>query len=280
VEVPTDVVPFYDASNVSDLVLADFTLTSSAGDAIVAQAAARQLYTVDLELEKTLQPNTTYTLVASLDAPSGYHLTDSVTFTTGAGPASAVPAPPQAFLQHYQFDQPRASSCSPMAEGTCVAVTGGLAIEETPLDEFGQEWRSVYLHRGPWFTNLSGINQGTGLRCVKLRTRGANAVYSSPVELCGAEAPLFTLRGSERIACTSQGMTQDGALVTASRGGPEGSAGSSGTEIDSPPGSAPGTAGCSMTPLSRASASSALSALFALALAARFRRARRARIGR
>src|SRR6478752_7879491 len=296
VEVPTDVVPFYDLSYpLSALTSADFTLSSSAGDAIGLQSATAQRNILDLTLGKTLEPNTTYTLSATLQhVEGGSDVVDTVTFTTGAGPVSGLPAPPQAFLQHYQFGQPLASSCSPWAEGTCVAVSDALPIEETSIDEFGQEDFTVYLHQKPWFTDLSGINQGTPFRCVKLRTRAANATYSAPLVLCGADAPLFTLRGSERIACTSQGLTQDDALVTASAGGPSGSSAGSGgaAQAGAPAGSAGAApagapelpsqkaSACSLGSPSKSSASPALGALFALALVARFRRTRRARIGR
>ncbi len=53
------------------------------------------------------------------------------------------------------------------------------------------------LRREPWFSDLTGLVSGTGAPCVKLRTRAANATYSSPVVLCGTGLPLFTIRGSE-----------------------------------------------------------------------------------
>jgi hypothetical protein len=148
VEVPTDVVPFYESPSVYlDLETAEFTLTSSTGELIAAQAAATQEYTVDLTPQKALQPHTTYTLVANLHAATGPERVESLTldFTTGAGPVSTLPAPPQLSLLHYQFDPPPLSSCSPAAQGTCVLLTAGLPVEETYLDEAGREGQFVYL---------------------------------------------------------------------------------------------------------------------------------------
>jgi len=303
VNVPTDVVPFYDASSApqSDLESAEFTLTSAPGDTLTAQPARAQLNTTELTIERALQPNTTYTLVAKLSKPSGpdYVESLSLTFTTGAGPVSAPPAPPQGFLRHYRFAEPPHSSCGPWEEGTCVALTAGLPVEEIEVDEFGQDDQWTYLRREPWFIDLTGINQGTNFRCVKLRTRAPNAVYSSPLVLCGADAPLFTLRGSTNIECTAQGLTQDGALVTnsagaanpsptASDGAAQGGAAGSPTKnteddlaaFGKPAGAAQeptssSSTSCALASASKHSPNAALGGLCVWALAACFRRLRR-----
>ena len=308
---PTDVVPFYEAwpDSLASLGSAEFTLSSAAGETIAAQPAGGLEYATQLKIEHALQPNTTYTLVAKLAQPSEPDFIDtlSLTFTTGGGPVSAPPAQPQAFLGHYRFAEQPSSSCSPLRYGTCVAVTAGLPVEETEIDEAGQEIGFAYLRREPWFTDLTSLSQGAGTRCVKLRSRGANAVYSSPLVLCGTDAPLFTLRGSEDIGCTAQGLTQDGAVVTSSAGGAgeyptaQGGAASGGVTrggaggapttpggdeaaFGKPGGAANGSSAsvgnptstsCALAPGRNHAPNAALGALFALALAARFRSTRR-----
>ncbi|HEY0463561.1 MAG TPA: hypothetical protein VGC79_05105 [Polyangiaceae bacterium] len=284
---PTDVVPFYDLSLLaaSNRTITEFSLTSSAGDTLAVQQAEAHSYTIDLTIEKALQPNTKYTLVANLDASLNPNAANtlSLTFTTGAGPVSAPPAPPQASLQHYQLGDGPKSSCSPWVEGTCVAVSAGFPIEETYIYESGQESLSSALHLAPWFNDLTEISPGTGASCVKLRTRAPNATYSSPVVLCGAGAPFATIRGSEAIGCTSQGLTQDGKVVTAFAAAPNGAPAESG---DPAPAAAPASSSetsssCSSTPRSTRAANTGFAALFAFALAARFRRStRRALVGR
>ncbi|HYQ02362.1 MAG TPA: Ig-like domain-containing protein [Polyangiaceae bacterium] len=254
-DVPTDVVPFYKSIYSTSLNDATFSLTSATGEAMVARATTAQLDTYELRFEQELQPNTTYTLVTDVPDPvaEAQVRSLSLTFTTGGGPVSTAPAKPEGSLQHYQFaSQPR-SSCSPSGQGTCVAVSG-LPVESSEIDEFGQD-NSVSLYTEPWFTNLSGINQGTNFRCVKLRTRAPNATYSEPLVLCGEGAPLITIRGSENIACTSQGITQDGLpIMNVGAGG-----------------------GCSLALHDKRSAHEAFGALLALAMLARFRKSRRER---
>ncbi len=158
VQVPTDVVPFYDTTPfiASDRSITQFSLTSSAGDTLAVQTTDTHLYTIDLTIEKALQPNTKYTLVASLSAAPNPDAakTLTLTFTTGAGPVSAPPDPPQAFLQHYQFGQQLRSSCSPWEEGTCVAVSTGFPLEQTDVYESGAESQWTYLRREPWFSPI------------------------------------------------------------------------------------------------------------------------------
>lgn len=244
VEVPTDVVPFYDSSPFYSwgVSITQLMLTSSAGDSTSVVASEGHLNTEELTLGKTLQPDTEYTLVVNLSQSSNANVPKSLTltFTTGAGPESAAPPAPEAFLQHYQLAQPPLSSCSPWAHGTCVALSPGFVVEQTYIDEFGQEPDPASLHGEPWFIDLAGIDQGTNYRCVKLRTRGRNAVYSSPRVLCGADAHLFSIRGSENIGCTAQGLTQDGALVSSAAGAANGAPTASPSAASESCASAPG----------------------------------------
>ena len=293
-EVPTDVVPFYDTASLSatNRRITEVKLTSSEGDVLVARTAAAQLRTIELTLGEALQPNTQYTLEATLNA---FEDTDPVetltlTFTTAAGPVSAPPAPPQGFLRQFQFAVRPKSSCDLGEYGTCVVLSSGFPVEATYIDASGQESPYVFLYREPWITDLTGISSHSA-SCVKLRARGANAIYSLPVVFCGADAPTFTIRGSEKIACTSQGLTQDGALVTSSAGGPSESpsggsdqggsdqggseqGGSDQVDARESPSETSTSCSCGLAPGGK-QANAALSALFALALAVRLRRTRR-----
>ena len=288
--VPTDVVPFFSTEGV-ELRGATFTLTSAAGDEIAARVASAQLAIVDVTFEDALQPDTTYTLVAKLSRPAGPYFVEtlSLSFTTGAGAVSDAPAPPQASLQSYRFGQRLASNCSPEAEGTCVALTSALPVEATETDAAGHGAGLVRLHGEPWFGYLTAGTSG----CLKLRTRAPNASYSSPVVLCADSAPPIIICGSERIACTSQGLTHDGALLAPSAGGsmgcpdeadeaittsaagqPDSSAGAAQAGAPSSPLAASG--GCHVASLGKRSTNSAPGALLALALLSVFWRTRRA----
>jgi hypothetical protein len=285
--VPTDVVPFF--SNEVDLRDATVILTSAAGDAIAARLASAQQAIIEVTFEKALQPNTTYTLVAKLGRPAGPESVESLSlsFTTGAGPVSAVPAPPEANFHSYRFGH-RVSNCSEM-EGTCVAVTSALPVEATVTDAAGNHSEYVHLRSEPWFSDLMGTSD-----CLKLRTRAPNATYSLPIVLCGEDVPPFTICGSERILCTSEGITHDGALLPAAAGGSNGfsagaacpkeaggmatsNAGQGGSSADAARAGAPGSplevsGGCNLAFHHERSTNSALAALLALAWFARFKR--------
>lgn len=207
-DVPTNVVPFYNVADarIGDVATAQFELTSAEGAVIEVQAARSHVWHADLVPSELLQPNTEYRIEVSL--PNGEMVT-GVSFTTGAGPSEGAPPPPSATLQHYQFapDVPL-SSCSPLQTGTCVALPGDLATEVTNLWNGNADPTYVYLYEGSFFTNLSGLDQGTPFDCVSLRSRGPNGVYSTPVELCRGDGPLLTLSGSDQITCTAKGLLQ------------------------------------------------------------------------
>lgn len=207
-DVPTDVVPFYSIfdAGISDVAMAQFELTSSEGAVIAVQA--KQLYAWHAELlpSEPLQPNTEYRVEVSL--PNGESVR-GVSFRTGAGPFEGKPPPPNASLQHYQFaPDVIQTSCSPSQTGTCVALAGAWPTEVTDLWN-GNANETVYLYEGSFFTNLSGLDQGTPFDCVRLRSRAPNGVYSTPVELCRGDGPLLILTGNDRITCTAEGLQQE-----------------------------------------------------------------------
>ena len=202
---PTDVVPFYQAptSDLAALTRAQFTLTSATAETIVARAVETQLFTADLTLEKELEPTTTYTLVAVIDAaasPTGATETLSLSFTTGAARSERAGGSP-VLLQHYQLAQPPRSLCGPAVAGTCVAVPPGVVVESRLVARGSDAGNGVIeLHRDSWFTSFSGIAPGTDFDCLKLRTRAANATYSLPYYVCRSDTGVVPISGSENIA--------------------------------------------------------------------------------
>lgn len=209
-DVPVDVVPVYDAvaAQILDATgtgSSSFTLRSSSGELVRVTPVRTFVWSIELIPERELEPNTAYTLEATLEPFQGPTTIVMVDFHTGAERAAAPSVPTDSFLQHYRLAGGDKTSCSPPAAGTCIAFTRG-TMTATFVDEFDQEHEPAYLYSHPTFTNLSGIDQGTNFKCVKLRERAKNGVVSEPLELCGAGAPVVELEG-DKVACTVQGVT-------------------------------------------------------------------------
>ena len=228
VDVPTDVVPVYDviAAQVSEssLPAATFVLTDDAGLNTAVTAKQSFVWSFELFPAAPLQPSTRYTLHGSWPAMTSIPGTTelSLSFTTGSGASTDVPLAPAASLQHYQLNSTMLNSCAPPHTGSCVAIPPDTLARVSYIDSFGQEiaWRAPdgtfqpYLMTGPFYTDLSGINQGTNFECVKLQTRAANGTFSNDATiLCGRDAPTFQLTGSDAIVCTPAGISQAGKLV-------------------------------------------------------------------
>jgi len=226
-DVPIDVVPFYDALRMgiglaiqsSEPPAAQFVLISPSGDEIRTSVARSHVWTLQFTPEKQLEPNTTYTLRGTWPAQT---FDASLVFTTGAGPLAALPPAPVARLQHYQFVDTPLSSCSPARTGSCISFAVGLPVEATPIESardagfgFGPQ---AYLFHDPFFFDLAGIMQGTPADCMRLRTRAPNGRMSDPTMLCRGDGSLLALIRSDKIACTPQGLTQDGELIDPSQG--------------------------------------------------------------
>jgi hypothetical protein len=222
--VPTDVVPVYDRkpAYITDPAAADavFDLTSESGKTIQLTPRRSQVWHFELVPATRLEPRTRYTLrsrLASFDPTSEM----SVSFTTGDGPLPQPPRPPLASLQHYTLDGGPLNYCDGLPYGTCVSAPQGVMVEYVDLDtihdpdaagrSYGPETASLF--DGPFFTNLTGVNQGTNYDCLRLRTRGPNGSYSDPLVLCGRDARRYQLVGSAPPECTSSGLTLDGKLV-------------------------------------------------------------------
>jgi hypothetical protein len=216
--VPVDVVPYYDPfrANVDGVTLANarFVLSSATG-ATVSLTAVSEHAQLILTPHSELEPDTAYTLEATLPARSGtMEIVDSIAFTTGSARAAAPSPPSGAFLQHYRLHQQSRDSCSQWAAGTCVAIPSGHVVVAKYIDEFGQEHPSQLWPQST-FINLSGIDQGTNYECIKLQTRAANGALSDAVTLCGRGAPRFEIV-AESVECTAEGLgAENGAAVLA-----------------------------------------------------------------
>lgn len=230
-DVPTDVRPVFDSfvAWLDDFnqQAPTFQLTSTGGQMVAVTARASFVGGFELIPEAELEPLTAYTLTGqwvSVFGSPAMAISVSVSFTTGAGPLADSPPPVLASMQHYVFDTAPASTCGPLRTGTCVSLPAGVLVKATYIDEFGQERGGYlpdgelvgYLRQGPFFTNLSRVEQGTNFECVKLSARAANGTFGAPLVLCGSDAPTYGLRGSTVIGCSPDGLTHDGRLVSQS----------------------------------------------------------------
>jgi hypothetical protein len=218
VGVPTDVIPLYETPSLGypDPEVAgpaEFHLRRVDGEEIPLVATAPYTWTIAFAPKTELAPNSEYVFEATIPTSDAEPTYLSAAFTTGDGRA-APPSPVRgAFMQHYavDLDGESHSTCGAELHGTCVVVPPGSFVATSFVDSFDQESSYRYLHREPFFTNLSGIEQGTNFECVRLRTRAPNGAESDPVELCGANAPLRKFSGSnEDVKCGESGVTFEG----------------------------------------------------------------------
>ena len=210
--VPTDVVPVYATFRLGYPELGGpnpFRLRDADGVEVPLVMSAPYTWYVALTPRTALEPNTTYTIEASVPVPSGTPELVTASFTTGEGPAASPDPVDGAFLEHFTSDRP-VTSCDAYSQGTCVALPSQSFVTARFVDEFGQV-HPPELYRGPTFTNLSGVDQGTNFRCVRLSNRAPNGVESAPVELCGEGAAFYEYDGSSNaVACTDAGLTFKG----------------------------------------------------------------------
>lgn len=223
-EVPTDVVPIFDTirANITQaggVANSTFELRS-AGGALVPVDAALAPYTWQFELtpQQSLEPNTTYTLVATLYTYPNRPVTASVGFTTGAGPAAPAARPSDVFIQNYRYQGP-INTCGPSQTGTCVAIPSDRFVVIRPTSPFFPQ--SSYLLRSSEITTALKAGMPPELPpagCLEIRTRSPNGSLSEAVLRCAEWAPLLELPDSNAIGCTSQGLTKNGEVVSPNRG--------------------------------------------------------------
>ena len=226
VGVPTDVVPVFDRlqAGYGDVFSGEsapaFELIAESGLSVPVSFRRSHAWHFELRPGSPLKPNTRYTIRAQFPYPnqSSAPITVSLSFTTGAGPLAGAPARPEAKLEHVLTpDAVCATSCDcPRKARSCLTLPTGVFTEaayswsqdfsvfDLP-DEDLRPGSRPYLLDGPSTDNLTGIDQGTGHRCVRLRTRGANGGYSEPLILCREDGSQRTVPGDIRIGCTAQG---------------------------------------------------------------------------
>src|SRR5688572_22605258 len=128
-QVPIDVVPFYDTTKAGiygGSRTAVFSMRSSTGTVVEVALSDEHHWAIELTPRTALEPDTSYTLEATLPVTGASPVTRSVTFTTGSQRASAPLPPSGAFIQHYRFTGSM-TTCDPPPIGSCVA------FEEGPL---------------------------------------------------------------------------------------------------------------------------------------------------
>jgi MYXO-CTERM domain-containing protein len=218
--VPINVVPIFSLVNAQifdaqQLPLTEFELTAASGAMVTISARLAFSSHFELVPEVTLEPATTYTLHATLPQTTG---SLSLSFTTGTriDPSRVPPAPPDARIQHYHSTAAdMSSSCDPSPDGSCVFFSPGLAVE---VSHAGDPSDYRYLTFGPWWENLSGMNQGTPWSCATLRTRAADGAMSPPIDVCRDDGERFTLSDTAGLECTERGLVKDGVPLDGSGG--------------------------------------------------------------
>lgn len=230
--VPTDVRPIYESrlfyaavQQPDPAIVADDTLPRPSPFELVDEAGVITplllgnggAWYMELVPSAELAPRTRYVVRTVAEKVIGERL--QLSFTTGDGPVSAPPAPPSAELEHYTLTSATPSSCSPLPTGTCLRFPEPSPGVYVQVDHFqqGTPFRddAHYLSREPWFSDIAGIHQGHPFDCMELRARAPNGVLSEPVTRCRGDGLLYDIRGSEAIACTVAGITQDGRLLSA-----------------------------------------------------------------
>ena len=236
-DVPTNVIPVYDQvafysyAAGPDAAASAFELLSPEGVSLPFTLRPSHVQHFELVPVSPLEPRSTYLIHVTLQPLPGstQPLVElDLSFTTGDGPTNEIPPPPSGRIQHYTaFGNIAIDSCSPGPNNSCVFFQTPGPMDLAFVDEFGQE-SEHYLVFDPWTSNLTGIDQGTNYRCVRLRARAPDGALSGPTDLCQGDGETFRVTGSlSGIECTPNGLTRNGVPI-----GQAGSGGSSGTEPD------------------------------------------------
>jgi hypothetical protein len=230
--VPTDVIPVFDRLRVGvdeEGRGAVFRLISERGQTIPIRLRLSHIFKFELVPGSRLEPNTRYTFEGRLTVPQRTPPTLQITlsFTTGSGPLRTTPPPPSARLEHYTLPEAGCvSTCDcPEHQGSCIALPATGSFVEFAFshnedfsiaDEPFVGHQNRYLRDGVFSTNLTGIAQRTPDRCVRMRTRAENGIYSQPVVLCRENSVSYGVKGDLRIICTPAGLvTTDGRSAAA-----------------------------------------------------------------
>jgi hypothetical protein len=269
--VPTDVIPIYyeDSASfdVNRLPASHFVLTSPTGEVIETTPTHRDISIFELRPERTLSPNTKYSLRGTWTVPASAEnrngtTTESLVFTSAEGPYGKVPAAPVAGVQHYLLND---IDHKLLGAGSCIFYQGNLLIEATffAAGKGADAESAPRLYFGAFYDNLSGIMQDTDYDCVRLRSRAPNGDLGAPTVLCRKDGPLLTLTQEiDAPPCTSEGIRPgfDAGAEPPSDATTDGSAGRS------PEYSPESAASCSVVGVAHAPPSSAWGMLAGLSL--------------
>lgn len=224
--VPTDVVPFYRipiavlsaAAGTSDFdpPPGQFTLATAQGRAIEITVRLVHSLTFEIVPSEPLEPNTEHVLRGAWSIEGDIY-TDELTFTTGAGPLATPPEPPDPRLVHYNAAEPEEIAiCAPvLPTGTCIWDThNDQFIELALLMDDGTVAYSMLAHQA-MAISLLGSGEEPELQCVRLRTRGLNGRFSTPVTRCRDGEPVQDI-ATDDVRCTPDGPAwfgPDGELI-------------------------------------------------------------------
>jgi hypothetical protein len=181
-----------------------FELTSESGEHVAVEPRTDLVDAFELVPEHDLEPSTRYVLKVMPAVGAALELS----FTTGTE-RSAPPAEPSVRLLRYRFNQPEESSCSPSRAADCLSFS-----PDVPLlvkTRFPGGYDSSFLDLATESRFMAG-----NMECYVFQSRAPSGALSDPLELCRADFPELELVGSEDIACTEDGLMQDGALVKSS----------------------------------------------------------------
>jgi MYXO-CTERM domain-containing protein len=231
--VPTDVVPVFSSFEAGDLnstylAEATFELSSAAGETIAVTAQMTFSRHFELIPSSELEPSTEYTIVATLPPRAAQQtgVEVSLSFTTGSGPLTEPPAPPNVKMLHYHAEV-SGTLCDPGGDGSCLFFPSGTAVVITQPGDSSPTSRLTF---DPWWENLSGVNQGTPWTCVTLRARAIDGTLSDPVDVCRDEAEIVNLPSTLGLRCTENGIYSPPPMGTGGSVGTGGSSGTSGSD--------------------------------------------------
>jgi hypothetical protein len=225
-DVPTDVAPIYrnPLEGLPSYGTVTFSLQSADGTEVALETRAVESRVMvkwtELRPASPLQPNTRYTLRARVAYdPKRFTQSsaeESIAFTTGAGPAAALPALGQVQLQHVVHGAlPESSTCgaSP-ATSTCLRFPEGVLyqVRQPPVAEGFVE--TLELVRGPSF--VTQLGEHGQRKCVEVSQRAANGSFGPVRSVCHDQGPLYFLDGPGRVAavvCTTSGITLSGSDI-------------------------------------------------------------------
>jgi hypothetical protein len=229
VNIPTNAIPIYGLVNAringeQSLPLTAIEMVSAAGMSVPVAPRVAFDHLFELVPEAALEPSTTYTIRVTPPPPTTGepYGTAELSFTTGAGPVTTPPMPPDVRVQHYVASEALGSTCDPGTEGSCLSFPPGSGVEVWNADT--PQYR--YLIFGSWWAYLRTTYPAPATSCAILRARAPDGAMSDTIEVCGDDGEFLSIPDNAGIRCTNRGFEKGGVPLGGSGGtGTGGSAG-------------------------------------------------------